>query len=336
MEQEIGTLWHKYMPEYVSLYDVDRGDDLSDHVQLLQACIEKNSLQPLSEEVFDWWDCPEEVYLDEIEAKMIADGLTAEFEQYFDEIKEWLWDHDKSTPIEDLLRNTGKMTLFYSLGVETDGWHEAFMCHPWRGETEAMSAYKVRRALGIKKGTKESDVIDEIVSNASYGGELRIYFEGNLTDYISGEPYCEAGEKEDFRRIRFKGKVAVAIHDAVNGSGWFEFMELDKEFPFNRENLFFSKIEKYSLEEVYGFSWDWADKCCTPELSVEAPTTKYAAIKTSQTGENLSVDARYEKVFQTGGCTAGDMNIRRHRDVYYDNHIPCGSHCPHCGTFWID
>jgi hypothetical protein len=45
---------------------------------------------------------------------------------------------------------------------------------------------------------------------------------------------------------------------------------------------------------------------------------------------------KYVKRFKEGKCSAGDMNITRHRDVFYRNDFPCGNKCPHCGTFWID
>ena len=52
--------------------------------------------------------------------------------------------------------------------------------------------------------------------------------------------------------------------------------------------------------------------------------------------EHQRQEAEYVKTFRKGGCTAGDINISRHRDVYYINDYPCGHKCPHCGTFWVD
>ena len=50
----------------------------------------------------------------------------------------------------------------------------------------------------------------------------------------------------------------------------------------------------------------------------------------------MEYDAKCDAVFKTGGCTAGDMDMNRHRNTYYLNEFPCGTHCPHCHTFWID
>ena len=58
--------------------------------------------------------------------------------------------------------------------------------------------------------------------------------------------------------------------------------------------------------------------------------------KTSRVKIQMEQEEKYNEIFRAGGCTYGDMNMSRHRDVYYDNNFPCGNHCPHCGTFWID
>lgn len=325
----------KYMPKYVSLYYVDYDSNLDNSMDVLQKCLSENCLFPLSEHVLDWWDNPEEYYMDEIKKEMQKDGAEELFDEYFDEIRDYLYEHDDSTPVDDLLRNTSRISCYYSLGVEVDGWHSAFMCTPWRGESEAKAAYKIRRRLGIEKGTPNAEKIDSIVANASYGGELRIYFNGDIPSLISGDEYCNAEDKKEFRQIRFNGKVALALYNPSEGSGDFEYIEIDKTFPFLRDNLIISESDRYSLEDCFGMCGDWLDKCVQPFLTIE-PMKKKGAIKKSKMGDVIKREKELDAVFKAGGCTAGDMNMKRHRDVYYDNRVPCGSHCPHCGTFWID
>lgn len=326
----------KYMPDYVCLYYVDYRDSLDNSMGLVQDCISSNSLYPLSEEVYDWWDCPDEHYLDEIRKDMRNDGVEHLFEEYYDDIREYLAENDKSDPITDLLHNTNRFACFYDLGVELDcGWHEAFLCTPWRNESIASCAYKVRRKLGIKKDTPEAKQIYDILCNASYGGSLRIYFNGDVKSLISGNEWQDAKNKQDFQQIRFNGKVALAVYNPSQGAGDFEYMNIDRTFPFLRDNLVVSDTEKYSLEQCFGMCGDWLDKCVQPELSVE-PLKKKRTIKKSPAAEMRKREAELDAVFKSGGCTAGDMDMSRHRDVYYDNNLPCGHHCPHCGTFWID
>lgn len=318
-----------YLPDYVSLYYVDYRDDLCEHNDLLQESLCSNSLNPINEKVWDWWDYPEGEYLKEIRQKMERDDLDEVYEENEDEIRDWLNEHDTSTPVKDLLSNTGNISMFYSLGLEIDGWHSAFMCAPWRAGSYAQDAYKIRRKLGIEKDTPEAKLIDSIVQNASGGGELRIYFADGLTCVLSNDP------DDDFKQIHFKGKFAVALYNASEGSGDFEYITIDRTFPFTRDNLYTSESDKYSLENCFGMCRDWLDKSSTPIFSMEK-SKRVSKIEKSKNAERMAREAEYNKVFKAGGCTFGDMDYRRHRDVYYDNNVPCGSHCPYCGTFWID
>lgn len=318
-----------YLPNYVNLYFVDYRDDLCQHKELLQESLVANSLDSIQEKVWDWWDYPEGEYMNEIRQKMDDDGITELYEENEDYIRDWLSENDTSTPVEDLLRNTGAISMFYSLGLELDGWQSGFMCNPWRDGSYAQDAYKIRRVLGIAKGTSEAEKIDSIVRNASGGGELRIYFSNELTDVLSNEP------EKDFKQIHFKGEFAVALYNAGEGSGDFEYITLDKTFPFQRSNLYTSESEKYHLENCFGMCSDWLDKHATPTFKMEA-SKRVMKIKVSKNAARNFQDAEYKRIFKAGGCSAGDMDCTRHRDVYYDNNFPCGSRCPHCKTFWID
>lgn len=333
MEQQEKPICQDYMPDYVHLYYVDRNDDFGNDHKLLQQCVEKNSLLPLNDKVFDFWDYPEGYYLDEIRKKMDADDLSSEFEENQDEIKDWLYEHDESDPVEDLLKNTSDQTFFYSLGIELDhGWHEAFMATPWRNQSCAMSAYKIRRALGIKKDSEDAKKILELCENSSYGGELRIYFESDVKDMISGEEYADGNGKKDWKAIRFKGYFSVAVWNNNEGSGDFVRVLLDKELPFIRENLQISdQAEDFDIERSCGLCGDWLRDCDKPEFSFEK--TKRKSVKKSKA---VSQEQEFQRIFDAGGCSVLDSNIDRHRDTYYRNDLPCGMYCPHCGKYWYD
>lgn len=318
-----------YLPSYVNLYFVDYRDNLCDSKDLLQKSVSSNSLDSINEKIWEWWDYPEGEYLKEIRQKMEQDGTEELYEENEEEIRDWLCENDKSTPVEDLLHNTGNISMFYSLGLEIDGWHSAFMCNPWRNGSYTMDAYKIRQKLGIKKGTPEADKIDSIVRNASGGGELRLYFGNELTAVLSSDP------ENDFKQIHFKGEIAVALYNAGEGSGDFEYLKIDKSFPFVRENLYTSESDKYSLENCFGMCSDWLDKSDSPTFSMDKPK-KPQAITKSKNADRIAREVELNRVFKAGGCTFGDMDYNRHRGVYYDNNVPCGSRCPHCGTFWID
>lgn len=321
-----------YLPDYVSLYYVDYRDDLEGHMDLLQKCLSNNDDSPITEMIDCWWDYPEGEYIREIENKMKDDYEDAHhiIEENIDEIREWLWDHDKSTPVEDLFRNTGGVSLFYSLGEDIDcGWHEAFLATPWQNQSDAQSAWQVARKLGIKKGTKNYDIILDMLQECSYGGELRIYWEGSIEDLLTYD------DNNDFKSIRFKGQCCVAIYNSNSGSGWYDYLELDTEFPFIRENLFVSASDRYSIENCFGTCGNVGKGCVEPILSKNKPKSR-KKLELSPAALRLAQEQEYIKTFKAGGCTCGDTDLKRHRDVYYRNDLPCGLKCPHCGQFWID
>lgn len=323
--------WRKYLPKNVNLYYVNYDSNLDEHHDILQKCVQANTLLPLDNVVNDFWDYPEGEYLSEIRQKMTHDGLNDEYWEHEDQIKEYLWENDESTPTEDLLRNTTYPKFFYSLGINLDhGWHEAFMTTLWRNKSCAQSAHRIRQALGIKKGTPEADAILELCENSSYGGELRIYFEASVNDMLSGDKWSE--EKSDWKTIHFKGKCAVAVWDNTNGAGDYVKIDIDKEFPFIRENLQISDVaEKYDIDSVCGLCGDWLDDCVKPEFSYTQK--KAGKIKVS---EAVKREQEFQRIYDAGGCGIDDSNMSRHRGVYYRNEVPCGWRCPNCGKVWYD
>lgn len=317
-----------YIPSRVSLYYVDYQDDLDEHEDLQQKCLKDNSLVSLYEKADDWFseqeiqNCGEE--LDSIREKMSEDGCEEKFDAHEDEIRDLLYERNVTDPVTDLIGNTSTTNMFYSLGVEIDGYHDSW-CGGYRGESEAMACYKIRRALKLKKGQFD-DRISELVQNATYGGELRIYFNAMFNELVSDED-------KDFKTIRFHGDVVVAVADSHNGSGFDTTLPLDITIPFNRDNLFVDSQVHYSYaSEVCGMCHDWCDSTRW-ELGMKSVKK---AIKSSKMAAHVQQEAQYAATFKAGGCSAGDMKMSRHRGVYYDNNFPCGNHCPHCGTFWVD
>lgn len=317
-----------YIPLAVSLYYVDYRDHLDEHEDLQQKCLQENKLTSLYEKIDDWYweqeaqNCREE--LDNIREKMSEDGREKEFDTYEDEIRDLLHERNDTDPVEGLIKNTTTTNMFYSLGVEIDGYHDDW-CGSYRGESETMACYKIRRALKLKKGQFD-DRISELVQNATYGGELRIYFNAMFNELVSDED-------KDFKTIRFHGDVVVAVADSHNGSGFDTTLPLDITLPFNRDNLFVDSQVHYSYaSEVCGMCHDWCDSTRW-ELGMKSVKK---AIKSSKMAAHVQQEAQYAATFKAGGCSAGDMKMSRHRGVYYDNNFPCGNHCPHCGTFWVD
>ena len=243
-----------YVPQYVSLYHVDYCDDLDGREDIQEECIRANSLEKLYEKAYEWYEEQESLnmqgYLEETRKSMEADNLEGQFEEHEDEIRDLIYDRNDSDPAKDLIRNSSVTNFFYSLGVEICGYQTGI---PQRGESVAMACYKVRRALHLKKGQFD-EKIEELVENAAYGGELRVYFNAMFDRLVSED----AGN--DFRSIRFHGNVVVAIADSLNGSGYHVRIPLDLTLPFRRDNLFVDSQVHYSYaDEVCGMANDWCD-----------------------------------------------------------------------------
>lgn len=319
--------WKDYVPQSVSLYNVDYRENLDEHEELQEKYIRQNDLMPLTEEVLEWYMEQEannwNQLLDEIRKKMEMDGKLHEYEEHLDKMGDLFYERNDTDPTDGLIRNSRPTNMFYSLGVKIEGYADGTSN---REESNAISYNKIRRALKLKKGQFD-DQLTELVDNATYGGELRIYFNAMFNKLITGD------KESDFKTIRFHGDVIVAVADSHNGSGYHVELPLDITLPFNRDNLFVDSQVHYSYaNEICGMCNDWCDS--TKWQTGMEPVK--ASIPKSTMSEHQQKEARYEKTFREGGCTFGDMNYNRHRDTYYINNFPCGNKCPHCGTFWID
>lgn len=324
--------WRDYLPKYVSLYETDYRDTLDEHKDLLQQCIDENSLCALSQQIFEWWDCPEEYYMDDIEKKMRRDDMEDEFWNHKDEIQDYLYEHDESDPEKELLRNTGAFPVFYSLCECDHGWIEAPFMAPFQATSEEESAEKICKLLSIKPNTEAAKKVLDVCANSSYGGELRIYFQTDVEDLISGEEYVGAKDKDDWKSIVLKGTFMVAVYNPAEGAGDYEPIELDCELPFIRKNLKISCMEHYDIESCFGMSDDWAKDADTPVFTYDKPK-RPGVIKESVTNQR---EQHFEEVFRAGGCSVEDDNSDRHRGVYYRNGFPAGWVCPNCGHIWYD
>lgn len=317
----------QYLPEYIDLFYVDYRENLDEHEDIQEKCIRSNSLESLYEKVYEWYEEQErenmQEYLEQVRKDMESCDLQETFYECEENIRDLIYERNRSNPVKDLIRNSSVTNMFYSLGIEIDGYHTG--C-PERGESVTMACYRIRRALRLKKGEFD-ELIEELVENATGGGELRIYFNAMFDSLLSRD------REHDFKSIRFYGNVIVAIADSHEGSGYHVKIPLDLAFPFQRNNLFVDSQVHYSYaNETCGMSNDWCDSTRweTGFFPVNGKVHK------SRMAEHQKQEAEYEMTFRNGQCTFGDMNYKRHRNVRYSNSYPAGCRCTDCGTFWID
>lgn len=311
-----------YAYNEICLYYADYRDTFEEHEKLINSCIRKNDFSDMYElvddSVMDAIDCAAVQEMESIVEKMKEDGINPEIIDE-GEILEYLKENDTSDPFRQIMNNTSDMVFFYSLGEEFVG--------SWDADDTLESINRIKRLFNISS-YEYDDYIENFIHQA-WNGELRVYFRCSFEEFTK--------DLDKFKTISFSGKVAVAIVNSLKGGGDHIFLEIKQEdkvsFPFKKENLFVDKAVYYSYTyEICGMHPSWCEDTVM-ELS-EEDTNKN--IETSQTGAHMEREAEFQRVFDAGKCSAGDIDFTRHRGVKYNNGFPAGWRCPHCGQFWID
>lgn len=319
------------IPDKTSLHYVDYRESLDDHTKLIEECIKSGSKDKLYEQTWEWYlddyyaqDEYEKELKSAIESKFDIDNASDIMEQFNDEIRDTIQERDDSNVLKDLLHNTSKQTMFYDTGyeVESESWS-------WSEARVRLERILIKKHLGLVSDNTVSnwdESIDMMIRQASYGGQLVIYFYDNVDDFF---------DTEKIKAIRFKN-FSLAIINTGNGSGDnTELWKADIELPFVTENLYLCKNIGYSYTfNVCGMSSDWCSN--TDTYLLEEPTKKHEELPESALAETQARDKKLDAIFKAGSCTPGDMNYGRHRRTTYINNYPCGNKCLDCGTFWID
>lgn len=310
------------MDNRYSLYYVDYRENLDECLEKVQDAIHGDH-EGLDGITMDWdiYETEKE-YLKQLQKKLEQhfgideDEAKELIDENEDDLRNELHERDDSTPLSDLMRNTGDQVFFYDTGVEIGD-----MYAPLKNRVR-----DVKKAIKILQKNKEFDsTIKELVENASYGGRLVIYFRDSLKEWTELD--------DDINTIKFSNIITVAVIDNCNGSGFDVEIKHEFSLPFNRKNVFIDETVKYSyVYDVCGLDPQWCKK--TGVTLLKQKTKKVAP--DSAINDHIEKVKKFDDVFKKGGCTPGDMNIKRHRDTFYRNDYPAGTTCPHCHTFWVD
>lgn len=305
--KEFKEKYGEYLPGYVSLYWVDYRSDLSEHMGIVQKAISIGEYYPIIEELDDMFNpvSAEMEYVKETERRMSAGGISnEEIESVEDDLIDWIRDNDESNPVKDLIRNTGKITVFYSLGRYLSGDEDTIY-------TEL-----------IKIGVDEKNA-QTIASNAFDGGDLRIYFSAGIDELIEAKG----------KYIVFDGEFSVGVINYHVGSGWYEDVVLkDLKLEFKRENLIVSNEEKWGLEEIFGQYPNW---CESDEVKFTDDETDGKEVEESEASKYIEQTRKWAEDARNGKCHPNDPDFGHHIMVY-ENDYPCGWRCKRCGRFVID
>jgi len=301
-------------PLGVELTYVDYRDCYEDMEQLQRV------LKDEIEDINDWEADAQYESIREIK-KQYSESEDGEAFEISDEVEEamsdWLFEHDTSDPIQQLLKNTGSKLMY----IETEDYSEE------SGDT------KQNKQIVKKYGKTEADKkdIQYVLDNQFYGAPVSFYFYADVLDVFN------AIHKSESKYIQVSGAYFSTI-DRVQGSNWLG----DKAIftlTVPREDF----IKNFYLDGAKGTGYGWgeiAGQSGYDEAGVCATDTRKrgSVLIKSETSEAQAREARLQANWdKTKKCTRGDMNWKRHTgEKEYRNDYPCGNTCEDCGTFWID
>jgi len=260
-----------------------------------------------------------EKYIDEL-SKFMVD--TSNVSEVIDQLEDMGYEIEYpmlDENLEELIELTQKVVANYYTGytMASGSWN-------WTEAEIKSERIKIKKHLNIFDNSNYDEAIDSMIENATHGGELLVYFELEIKDFI---------DTDEVLSIQFKN-YQIGIIDHVQGSG--DILETDIQstliVPFNLDNLYLEKEIKYNWTySIAGMVSNWADS-----TKVELTSANVGDIRKSVNAEIQQAEAKYNQTYKEGGCTLGDMDIYRHRNVTYINNYPCGNKCKDCGNFWID
>ena len=317
------------VPKSVSLSYVDYKDNIDFLLFEMQKSISKNNWEFVEEKI-------NEVFMDQqwenkkIILKNIRKQVQCKYELSKSEAKAFIKIHNdiienkiyencNDDILRDLERNSNELIWFYDTGyeMESESWS-------WDNKKITAERQRIKKILKIRGTDVYNARIEMMIRQATYGGQLVIYFKKSFSDLMNN----------NVNTICFTNPV-IAVIDIHGGSG--DDCHIDNhqlKLEYNHCNLFIDELIKYNYTyAVCGMSEDW---CKATGVTFELNKKLKSIVKDSSINESLNCEANYKENFEKGNCSIGDMDIHRHRNVIYINDYPCGNKCTDCGTFWID
>ena len=248
-----------------------------------------------------------------------ADEISDEVE---DAMREWLYEHDTSDAVRQLLKNTGAKLCY----IETPDYAEQNAaintgCDP-------ADARRIIRKYG--KTAEQKKEVARVLGEQFYGAPVSFYF------YADVEDLYNVLQREQSKYIEVIGAYIGTV-DRVQGSNWLGDNAL---FTISVDRKRF--MDSFYLDQADGNGYGWERICGGSSYEdcqvngmdkVRAGSIRIKAETSEAQKREQKLAAHWKK---TGECTAGDMNTSRHASAPYRNDYPAGNKCEKCGTFWID
>lgn len=250
-----------HLPKRLTLSHVDYRESLEHDLEALQTAMSLGDLSHLYEVINDDDYGSHSAESEQLEELKISIGKTGNFtkeeiDKFFDENEDEILDKirnlDDSDVLKDLIRNTERIIVFYrtdaNVGCETWNWD-----HRRRQREKKELKYE----LGIGGINKWDNDIIELINNASYGGDVNIYFEIDVAEFFKA-----IDEGKEF--VTFYGTVAIGLVNSYNGSGHSTYLHEVKEgtfkFPLEHERFHVEKQSKYNWTyDIAGMVGNWSE-----------------------------------------------------------------------------
>ena len=315
--EAIAVLEKEY-PHGVDLIYIDYNDSFDNDLNALNRAIQANNIHEAWPDQPDWFADAQYETMDYI----IKELFTAEERQAWrdnddiEEIKNWFYEHDTSTPAQSLLHNTGSQLFFYDTGLEIPEYPS------YGGGNTFLNKHAKRIANKLKIDfTKHKKSLRNLVAESCYGGTLVFIFYTDPENLFGGEGH---------NGIRFP-KAHLVIMDRTNGSGYQETIDESVIVPLNRENLWIDKVAGgYSIDSVFGFYLPAFTQNPAYVYMNKIRKTKATALQ----AEKSKYDA-WDADLKKGICHFADPRFNSH-DTEYIMNFPMGNKCKRCGRFYID
>jgi len=319
----------KLLPDTTSLVYVDYRDDLSGMEEKIQEAIHKCEIYRIEEEISEaYWETEvhgEDYLLNELKSDLISefdiddDYAQDLIDEYEYELKDEIRSRCDDDTLGELISNTGRLIAHYDTGYEVceGSWN-------WSDAEIRLERINIKKHLKIVS-SEFDESIDMMIRQASYGGQLLIYFNIDIEDFL---------KDSESKSVSFTN-ACIGIVDHFNGSG--DVLDTDLSghtitMPLNRENIFLEETIKYNWTySIAGMCADWCDS-----TEVKLHKDDVGTLERSHQNNMNDKEKQYNNTFKDGSCTFGDMDITRHRNTEYRNDYPCGNKCKDCGTFWVD
>lgn len=233
-------LFHEEYPRGVDLVYVDYRDELTN--EQCQKIVETGDIYAPEEDMWDWVnDCQYDSAIEII--KTLAKEYE-ELEDFYDDmvddedLKSAIYEADTSNFVKDLLRNTRNKAMYYKLDYYSD--------YDLTEESLEEEIKGIANHLGVD-AQEHRESLKELVENATYGGNLCIYWYGDIKDVTKEE-------EEEPKFISFDNPVRLCIMDRFNGSGHDVKLKAPITAEFRRENL--------HMDDVKGCGYSYGYDVC--------------------------------------------------------------------------